>query len=263
MLIELALGGALLYCADKSNKIDQQSLAKRSKAFTKESEANNLVNQKKQNAEKRLQIVVKRKRAVIEATLPKFVEVYQQIQKIELNISDKKDLAVYHNFDEKNTIQAVKIVTSKPLTDQQLICEFIFKGIGGMMISDSKRNLSAANNQMSKANVIYSQAQSMAEIYDAIAGRADRISRLIMQMNALFIGSVSETEKIINKNGLNVRAYSDYDKGIIMTCVNIASAMSDIINIPVLDTDGKLCESAVEMIQTGEDYLARMNKIIN
>lgn len=36
MLIELA---ALAYCADKSNKMDAQALAKRSKAFTKEAEA--------------------------------------------------------------------------------------------------------------------------------------------------------------------------------------------------------------------------------
>ena len=48
-----------------------------------------------------------------------------------------------------------------------------------------------------------------------------------------------------------------------MTCVNLAGAMSDIINIPVLDENGELCKAAVEMIQSGEDYLARMNETIN
>ena len=169
MLIELA---ALAYCADKSNKMDAQALAKRSKAFTKEAEARDLVYQKRSTAEKKMQNVAKKKRAIIESTLPRFVEVYQKIQKIDLTISDKNELAVYNQFQKSNAIQAMQVVIQKPLTDGQLITEYIFKGIGGMMIADSKRNLSAAKSQLSPANVVYSQAQSVAEVYDAIIGRS-------------------------------------------------------------------------------------------
>ena len=70
----------------------------------------------------------------------------------------------------------MQVVIQKPLTDGQLITEYIFKGIGGMMIADSKRNLSAAKSQLSAANVVYSQAESVAEVYDAIIGRAERIA---------------------------------------------------------------------------------------
>ena len=150
MLIELA---ALAYCADKSNKMDAQALAKRSKAFTKEAEARDLVYQKRSTAEKKMQNVAKKKRAIIESTLPRFVEVYQKIQKIDLTISDKNELAVYNQFQKSNAIQAMQVVIQKPLTDGQLITEYIFKGIGGMMIADSKRNLSAAKSQLSAANV--------------------------------------------------------------------------------------------------------------
>lgn len=263
MLIELAALGALAYCADKSNRMDEQALAKRSKAYTREAEARDLVYKKRNTADKKMQIVAKRKRAVIESTLPKFIEVYRQIQKIDLTISNKNDIMVYKNFQSCGTIQAMETVTKQTLTDKQLITEFIFKGIGGMMISDSKRNLSAASSQLSVANVVYSQAQSVAEVYDAIIGRAERISSLITRMNALFLGSISETERIISQNGTNVKAYTEQDKGVLMTCVNIAAAMSDIINIPVLDENGELCRSAVEMIQTGEVYLEQMNEIIN
>ena len=192
MLIELA---ALAYCADKSNKMDAQALAKRSKAFTKEAEARDLVYQKRSTAEKKMQNVAKKKRAIIESTLPRFVEVYQKIQKIDLTISDKNELAVYNQFQKSNAIQAMQVVIQKPLTDGQLITEYIFKGIGGMMIADSKRNLSAAKSQLSAANVVYSQAQSVAEVYDAIIGRAERIASLLMRMNALFLGSIFETDK--------------------------------------------------------------------
>lgn len=265
MLIELAAigAGALAYSADKSNRMDEQALAKRSKAYTREAEARDLVNRKHNTADKKMQIVAKRKRAVIESSLPRFVEVYQQIQKIDLTISDKNELAVYRNFQSCGTLPAMQTVIQKPLTDKQLVTEYIFKGIAGSMIADSKRNLSAASSQLSAANVVYSQAQSAAEIYDAIIGRSERISSLIMRMNALFLGSISECEKIIAQNGTNVRAYTEQDKGVLMTCVNIAGAMSDIINIPVLDENGELCRSAVEMLQTGEAYLEQMNEMIN
>ena len=256
MLIELA---ALAYCADKSNKMDAQALAKRSKAFTKEAEARDLVYQKRSTAEKKMQNVAKKKRAIIESTLPRFVEVYQKIQKIDLTISDKNELAVYNQFQKSNAIQAMQVVIQKPLTDGQLITEYIFKGIGGMMIADSKRNLSAAKSQLSAANVVYSQAQSVAEVYDAIIGRAS----LLMRMNALFLVSIFETEKVITQNGTNAKAYNQQDMGILMTCVNLAGAMSEIINIPVLDENGELCKAAVEMIQTGEAYIEQMNDLIN
>ena len=244
MLIELA---ALAYCADKSNKMDAQALAKRSKAFTKEAEARDLVYQKRSTAEKKMQNVAKKKRAIIESTLPRFVEVYQKIQKIDLTISDKNELAVYNQFQKSNAIQAMQVVIQKPLTDGQLITEYIFKGIGGMMI----------------ANVVYSQAQSVAEVYDAIIGRAERIASLLMRMNALFLGSIFETEKVITQNGTNAKAYNQQDMGILMTCVNLAGAMSEIINIPVLDENGELCKAAVEIIQTGEAYIEQMNDLIN
>ena len=247
MLIELA---ALAYCADKSNKMDAQALAKRSKAFTKEAEARDLVYQKRSTAEKKMQNVAKKKRAIIESTLPRFVEVYQKIQKIDLTISDKNELAVYNQFQKSNAIQAMQVVIQKPLTDGQLITE-------------SKRNLSAAKSQLSAANVVYSQAQSVAEVYDAIIGRAERIASLLMRMNALFLGSVFETEKVITQNGTNAKAYNQQDMGILMTCVNLAGAMSEIINIPVLDENGELCKAAVEMIQTGEAYIEQMNDLIN
>lgn len=253
----------LAYSADKSNKMDEAALAKRSKAYTREAEARDLIYQKRSAADKKMQIVAKKKRAVIESTLPRFIEVYQQIQKIDITISDKNELAVYSKFQASNAIQTMQLVTQKPLTDSQLITEYIFKGIGGMMIADSKRNLSAAKSQLSAANVVYTQAQSVAEVYDAIIGRAERISSLIMRMNAMFLSSIFEAEKIIAQNGTNVRAYNKQDMGVLMTCVNLAGAMSDIINIPVLDENGELCQAAVEMIQTGEAYIEQMNDLIN
>ena len=56
--------------------------------------------------------------------------------------------------------------------------------------------------------------------------------------------------------------YDEYDKSVLMTCVNIAVAMSDLVNIPVVDEKGQICESATELITTGEKYLEKMNYAI-
>ena len=81
-------------------------------------------------------------------------------------------------------------------------------------------------------------------------------------MNALFVGSIAETERTIAKNGLDIGNYSEYEKGVLMTCVNIAAAMSDIITIPVVNEQGQLYESAREMVEKGEQYLKKMNQLI-
>ncbi len=156
----------------------------------------------------------------------------------------------------------LKLCQKKDFTDKELVIGTLLKGLAGMMIEDSKRNLAAARSQMSAANVMYSHAQSIAEFYDAIIARSDRIANLLRNMNALFVGIIGETEKIIASNGTDVKKYSEEDKSILMLCVNFAVAMTSLLDIPILDDSGNMADAAVEMIQTGEDYLSRMNELI-
>lgn len=266
MLIELAaIGiGKVLYDGNKSLKMDAEATAKYAKAFTRECEAQQLVAQKRSLADKRMENVAKKKRAIIGSTLPMFAEVYGQIQKVNIQGDDKRfEMIAYSNAEKSGILQSVDIVAKKEFTSKELVIGTMFKGITGMMIEDSKRNLSAARSQLSASNVVYSQAKSIAEVYDAIIGQADRIANLLVNMNILFLGVISETKKIIEKNGINIKKYSEKEKTTLVLCVNFAVAMTKLIDIPVLDENGEIASAAVEMIQTGEDYLVRMNEIIN
>ena len=260
MIIE---GLALLYSANKSLEMDKKALKKYAKAFEKGEEAKLLIHKKAEFTDKRLGNVAKKKRAIIKNTIPRFVEVYSQIQKIDLeNESPINEISVRQNIKKLAAINTASLSVKENFTDKELVCGWITKGLGGLMELDSKRYLSAAKNQMRQANVIYSQAQSISEVYDAIVGRADRIANLLATMNVLFVKSIEETERIINKNGLDVRNYNDFDKGVLMTCANMAVAMSDLIDIPVVDENGIICESATEMIETGEKYISKMKQLI-
>lgn len=262
MIIEgLALAAIVgaFHSVDKSQKIDDEALKKYGKAFEKDKEAYSLIYKKSKYTEKRLANVVKKKRAIIQNTLPKFVEVYEKIQKIEIeNKTLIDELTLKNSIQKLGVLNSISIPARKEISDKELICGFFTKGFA----VESEKFLSAANSQVRASNVVYSQAESVAEVYDAICGRADRISKLLMTMNALFVKSINETAKVINTNGLNVRNYTERDKGVLMTCVNMAGAVSDIISVPVIDEKGQICESAVKMIETGEQYITKIKKLI-
>lgn len=263
MIIEALAVGALVktfYSADKSLKIDEKALQKYAKAFEKNEEAKLLVQKKADFADKRLMNVAKKKRAIVQNTVPKFVDIYSKIQKIDLeNKPAINEITIRDNVRKLAIVNALSGSVKKEFTDKELVCGLIIKGFGKMMEMDSERYLSAANNQLRAANVIYSQSESISVVYDSIIGHADRISKLLMAMNALFLKSINETASTIQKNGLNVREYTDYDKSVLMTCVNIAVAISDIINVPVVDDKGRICEAAMETITIGEQYIKKMN----
>lgn len=266
MIIEALAVGALaktFYSIDKSIKMDEKALKKYAEAFERSEEAELLVRKKAEFTDKRLMNVAKKKRAIVQSTVPKFVDVYGQIQKIALeNKTTVNEIATHNNVRKLATLDTLSVSVKKDFTDKELICGLITKGFAKMMEIDSERYMSAANSQLRAANVAYSQSESIGAVYDAIVARADRISNLLMAMNALFIRSINETSLIIEKNGLDVRKYSDYEKGVLMTCVNIAVAISDIIDVPVVDEKGQICESAIEMIATGEQYLEKMNRAV-
>jgi len=267
MIIEgltVAVLAKTFYDTDKAAKMDDRALEKYAKAFEKNKEAELLVHKKAAYADKRLANVAKKKRAIVQNTVPKFVSVYSQIQKIELENKVPVNEIISKDTTQKLEVyHTLSISVKREFTDKELVCGWLTKGIGGLLKMDSERYLSAAKNTMRAANVIYSQSESIASIYDAIVARADRISNLLMKMNALFLRAIQETSETIKRNGLNVREYSEYDKGVLMTCVNLAAAMSDLITIPVVDEEGHIYEAATEMLSTGEQYLEKMSRAIN
>ena len=266
MIIEgLGLGALAyeMYCADKASKMDEKALKKYAKAFEKNQEARMLVEEKAEYTDKRLMNVARKKRAIIQVTVPKFVSVYEQIQKIKIeNDSDKCDYSLQSFNNMKDNFGITTLSIKQDFTNKELVCGLLRNGLGKMMIKDSERYQSAANRQMRASNVAYEQAVSVGAAYDAIVDRADRIANVLVMMNNLFNRSIQETDSLIKKNGLDIHNYNEMEKGVLMNCVNIACAMSDIINVPVVDEQGRICQEACKMIEKGEEYVNRMQQMI-
>lgn len=267
MIMEALTVGALIktvHSFNKAEKMDEEALRKYGRAFERNREAELLVEEKAEFTDKRLKNVAKKKRAIVQKTVPQFIEVYSQIQKIELeNKTGVSEIIINNDIEKLAALDTLSVSVKKSYSDKELVCGWLTKGLGKVFEMNSESYLAAATSQMREANLIYAHAQSIEQIYDAIVARADRISSLLMAMNALFVRSINETSLTIKKNGLDVRRYTEYEKGVLMTCVNIAAAVSDIIDVPVVDKNGQLCEAAIEMITTGELYLEKMNSAIN
>lgn len=250
------------YSVDKAMKIDEKALKRYAEAFEREEDAALLVKKKSELMDKRLENVAKKKRSIIKNTIPKFVDVYGKIQKIQ--VSSSKEKLVLVNLNEGfGMLQAMSMSYKKDFTDKELVCGLLTNGPGKMIEKDSERYLSAANNQLSEANVIYKQAENVAAVYDAIIKRADDISNLLMRMNALFVRLIQNTKDTIERNGTDVKNYSEYDKSVLMTCVNFAYAMQEIINIPVVDENGEISRTAEKMIVDGEQKIKEISSIMN
>ena len=69
------------------------------------------------------------------------------------------------------------------------------------------------------------------------------------------------TKELIEKNGYNVKRYSKFEESVLMTCENVAIALSELIKAPLFDEKGEFAQCAIET-NKGENYMQQMNDII-
>ncbi len=261
-LVVAGIAAGIYAPVNKSMKLDEKAMQKCGKAFEKAKSAQIKVKNKAEFADKRATNVANKKRTIINFSLQRFMEVYEKIQKIERKNKQQTKIIEISDFSNLNWFITIPIASLQGFTTKQLICSVAVRGIVGTMVKESEQKLSAAKNTMNYARVYESQAESMIVIYDAIIERADRISDLLVKMNILFLRSIEETNRVINTNGTNVENYSEFDFEVLRTCVNIADAIIKLLDIPVVDEQGKLVEEAVTLIEKGQTFLNEMKSMM-
>ena len=245
-------------------------MRKYAKAFSREQEAKRLIEQKEKEADDSILKLARRKKAIIDTTIKDFLEIYESVQKINFENGEgiKELTALTISNADIAELNGMSVSCSKMLTEKELVVGLLFKGIalgggiGGMMIKDSERTLSAANSQMRAANVSYSQAETIATMYDAVKDRAERMATLLKKMNVLTVKSIIETKRLLSVNGTNVKSYQPSDKVVVMNCVNFVVAMKKILDAPLFNQTGELEQQSIKAISDGEAYINQINQII-
>jgi len=264
---------------DQSMKIDEKAQRKYAKAYERQSEAVELVEEKQQLADNTLMKVANRKRAILSTTMKDFLELYERIIKINFIAGDgiaelSNNILAPVNITQ---IQYMTVTAISPMSEKELINTFLVEGLkgwmiagpigatanalGGTFVKDSERNLSKANSQVKISNVIYSQAETMALALDAITERSKKLADLLAKMNLLFVRSIKTSTEVIDKNGFERLNYEVNDRKVLMTCINLADAIKKILDTPLLDKNGEITQESLTALQIGSEYLYKLQQL--
>lgn len=134
--------------------------------------------------------------------------------------------------------------------------------ITGSIERDSKMELQQAKGREKFVDVYSQHAKGEVEVARAIYDPAMKQKEFLTKCNNLFMRAITETEKIIEKNGKNKELYSVAEKEYIRTCLNLADAIGKGIRAPLYDKDSNLTKQAQFIIAEGNKYLQHMEKIM-
>lgn len=255
------------YKTEQSMQMDERARKKYANAVTKQLESENLIKEKKQLADNAIVKLANRKRGIIATSLLKFLDVYEQIMKI--NFETSTGINELNNLtllpEEIVRVKAVSARVYEPLKDSEVIA-FMLKGalvfgIGNMMLEDSKRMMSMANSQMKMANVAYNEAEAIGVSLEAVADRCNKIANLLSRLNVLFLKSINHTLYIIEKNGYERSKYNVDERKALMICINIASTVKKIIDEPIIDKNGELAAETVKVLEIGNRFIREIESV--
>ena len=148
------------------------------------------------------------------------------------------------------------------MSDKEILSTFLFSfeygGISGAIKKDAKINLDLAYSRSDEAEVIAYNIDNTRIALEGINSKAESVSKLIAQMNALFLKSIQYTSEIIEGNGFNVENYDDEEIDSIMNCINFAKALSDILKAPLFNSEGKINKQIDETLRIGNEYVKKI-----
>ena len=236
---------------NKACNMDEDSRKRMKKAFQRETDARLLVKQKSQEFESALGRIIQRKRGTI-SNFRRFVDLYQKIIEIDFQAEKREDIAYLHQM---------VIVPKREFTDSEVLMSLLKGGLGRSMLDDSKQAQSESFKQLRAARVVYAQAENIAKGIDIMVDQCSVISEVIARLNLLLAKSIQHSQDLIEARGSDPRNYSQADRDVLMTCMNLVDALKKIVDAPVVTDNGALTQEIMATIQMGKEYADAIKKI--
>lgn len=296
MLLEATIiGGKYIHDMMKSDKLEQQAVDKTIRSLDKLSKAQAERNAAKERMNQEVIRFGNRKRGILFSSMQQFVDLYKRI--IKINFSKKEEAAIFKNFSviEQSEMELnVKMVQKDiktPGPTKNVVTGCLVGGVGGLSIAamgdvgvlsiaamragafvgavsssivdDSKRKLEMANIEAKRARMLAIQNNSIELAYDAITQRVTRMTDVLTKLNVMFVKSIHNTEKIIDKNGVDKRNYSKADREQLATCIDLVVTIKKFIDAPIVDEEGKVTKKSEEVLMLGNTCINQVNETLN
>ena len=251
----------------QADKYEREARSVNYEAYSLIETANRKLKSQSEKTESTLMKLANRKRGIMSSSLPKFIEVYEKIKRIEFEDVDLSDdsKALIIQSENINAINKMISVSGVQLSDKEIIGTYLFSieygGLFGAIKKDAKINLDLAYTRSNEAEVIAHNIDTARIAIEAIIAKAERFLKLLAQMNMLFLKSLQYTSELIERNGYNKRNYSVEDKKALMNCMNFAKAVKDILTVPLFDSDGKVSQQVNQALETGNEYINQLQAI--
>lgn len=275
MVGTIAAGVAIAKMASdmkKSDELNERAERKRTQAFRaiSEAETDRMCEEEKMN--KAILKLATRKNGILMTSIKRFIEVYGKIKQIRFLESDGiRELkqfspACCDEIKSQLVIIHQQNITPASIT-KNMIKGFLFAGFGGMITSsivdDAQNELDMARDKAKQARVIAEQQKIYSLSYQGISNRANHMTDILTALNILFDKSISNTEKLINEKGTERKNYSSDDIAQMGVCLNLAKAVKDILDAPILDKDSELSQETLKVIQRGNQCVIDMQNALS
>ncbi|MCT4634499.1 MAG: hypothetical protein N4A76_17440 [Firmicutes bacterium] len=259
-----------LYSILKTDAVNQQTNKKNAESFYKIHLSGYMYKKTQEEASDSINRLAKRKQGILVTSMKDFINVYQQIQKINFQEGDGiKELAnLKFSIDDKGNMEKlIGIVYDKLDERQKRAASFVgrvknldllFGGYAEVDKKTAQLNAAIANRRKQEARVTQKNVEAHINEMIFTANKCNKITDLITKLNVLLTLSIKHISKIIKENGTDRSRYSKEDKEAIMTCINIVSAMKGIIDTPIIDNSGDIQEISEKDLRISRDLIKKL-----
>ena len=214
--------------------------------------------------------LITRKKGVLITSIDKFIVVYEKIKEIKFKESD--GIRELDNFSpaccQEVSKQVVAISRRDFMTSgmtKNVVKGFLFGGLAGAIsasiVDDAENKLNMAKDTARQAAVFAEEKRIHSLAYREIAERANRMADLLTELNTkFFVKSLRNTEQLIEVKGKNRDKYTSDDFAQIGTCLDLAKAIKDIIDAPIIDKEGELSQKTLQIIEEARQCITNMKE---
>lgn len=233
-----ALGALVVKCAKEVNDDYQSELDDINSEIENMTYISNVkIDGYREMLEDRIEFLDECKARAVENSLDDFYEVFSKIKNVQKRdnnialskcIGYKKDYVSYKNNSSGSSYFLPAVTLSR------LLLSGIGRGIElQYKIDEAKAEKSKVKAECKKIDIWCKQIESLTE-------EVRDFSEIIDELSWLTLDSVNYVDDIIRKNGTDYSKYTEHEKDAVMSMVNLAGCLSDLIFTNVFLEDGKL-----------------------